>query len=104
SIPLPRFARNERRTAAMNAIAPVDPVSLTVIWNSLLSIADEMGSTLRRTAFSEAVREGDDFSTGLFDRRGRLIAQGNFTPGHLGSMPYVLKHVFAHYPPGTLQP
>lgn len=88
----------------MNAIAPVDPVSLTVIWNSLLSIADEMGSTLRRTAFSEAVREGDDFSTGLFDRRGRLIAQGNFTPGHLGSMPYVLKHVFAHYPPGTLQP
>lgn len=82
----------------------IDPVSLTVIWNTLLSIADEMGSTLRRTAFSEAVREGDDFSTGLFDRRGRLIAQGNFTPGHLGSMPYVLKHVFANFPPGTLQP
>ena len=45
----------------------VEPVTLTVVWNSLVSIADEMGSALRRTAFSEAVREGQDFSTGLFD-------------------------------------
>ena len=64
-----------------------DPITLTVVWNALLSIAEEMGSTLRRTAFSEAVREGDDFSTGVFDDKARLIAQGNFTPWHLGSMP-----------------
>jgi N-methylhydantoinase B len=83
---------------------PVDPVTLTVIWSSLISVVDEMGSALKRTAFSEAVREGEDFSTGLFDRQGRLIAQGNFTPGHLGSMPYVLQNVLRFIPPENLQP
>lgn len=82
----------------------IDPVTLTVIWNSLISIADEMGGALRRTAFSEAVREGEDFSTGLFDRQGRLIAQGNFTPGHLGAMPYVVQSVLRYIPPETLRP
>lgn len=81
----------------------IDPVTLTVIWNSLVSITDEMGGALRRTAFSEAVREGEDFSTGLFDRQGRLIAQGNFTPGHLGAMPYVVQSVLQYIPPETLR-
>jgi len=85
-------------------IGSVDPITLTVIWNSLVSIADEMGGALRRTAFSEAVREGDDFSTGLFDRWGRLIAQGNFTPGHLGAMPYAVENVLKYIPPETLKP
>ena len=79
-------------------------ITLSVLWNSLLSIADEMGTALRRTAFSEAVREGDDFSTGIFDGRGRLIAQGNFTPGHLGAMPYVIGHVLSYHTPETLKP
>jgi N-methylhydantoinase B len=82
----------------------LDPVTLTVVWNSLISIADEMGGALRRTAFSEAVREGEDFSTGLFDRQGRLIAQGNFTPGHLGAMPYAVKNVLDTIPASTLKP
>ncbi len=82
----------------------VDPITLTVVWNSFVSIADEMGEALRRTAFSEAVREGADFSTGLFDRRGRLIAQGNFTPGHLGAMPYAVKNCLDFIPPEELSP
>ena len=45
----------------------LDPVTVTVIWNTLLSIAEELGTTLRHTAFSEGVREGDDFSTAIFD-------------------------------------
>ena len=81
-----------------------DPITLTVVWNALLSVAEEMGSTLRRTAFSEAVREGDDFSTGVFDAKARLIAQGNFTPGHLGSMPYVIRTVLEYFQPDTLRP
>ncbi len=84
--------------------AAIDPVGLTVIWNGLLGIAEEMGSTLRRTAFSEAVREGDDFSTGLFDAEARLIAQGNFTPGHLGSMPYVIESMLEYFPRDVLRP
>src|SRR3546814_11940175 len=63
-----------------------------------------MGSTLRRTAFSQAVREADDFSTGIFDPEGRLVAQGNFTPGHLGAMPFVVKTALAHFPAVILRP
>jgi N-methylhydantoinase B len=82
----------------------VDPITLTVVWGSLVSIAEEMGSALRRTAFSEAVREGQDFSTGLFDASGQLIAQGNFTPGHLGAMPYAVRNVLSFVPLERLGP
>lgn len=82
----------------------LDPISVSVVWNSLLSVTEEMGSTIRRTAYSEAVREGDDFSTGLFDRRGRLIAQGNYSPGHLGAMPFLVEHILKRYPAETFKP
>ncbi|MFM9848327.1 MAG: hydantoinase B/oxoprolinase family protein [Hyphomicrobiaceae bacterium] len=82
----------------------VDPITLTVIWNSLISIAEELGITLRHTAFSEGVREGDDFATALFDRNAVMIAQGNFSPGHLGSMPFVAKSVLQYFPVDTLKP
>ena len=88
----------------MNSNGSLDPVTLTVVWNALMSIAEELGITLRNTAFSEGVREGDDFSTAIFDRNARLVAQGNFSPGHLGSMPAVAKHVLEYFPPDTLRP
>jgi N-methylhydantoinase B len=84
--------------------AAVDPITLTVVWNSLISIADELGVTLRHTAFSEGVREGDDFSTAVFDADAVMIAQGNFSPGHLGSMPAVAKTVLQYFPRETLKP
>ena len=84
--------------------ATVDPITLTVVWNSLISIADELGVTLRHTAFSEGVREGDDFSTAVFDADAIMIAQGNFSPGHLGSMPAVAKTVLQYFPRETLKP
>jgi N-methylhydantoinase B len=83
----------------------IDPLTLTVIWKSVLSIAEELGVTLRHTAYSEGVREGDDFSTALFDARGRMVSQGPFSPGHLGSFPYVVKAVLADwYPAHALRP
>ena len=48
----------------------VDPITLTVIWNTLMSIAEELGVTLRHTAFSEGVREGDGHQ-GVPDHRER---------------------------------
>jgi N-methylhydantoinase B len=88
----------------MKSNGSFDPVTLTVIWNALMSIAEELGITLRHTAFSEGVREGDDFSTAIFDHNARLVAQGNFSPGHLGSMPAVAKHVLEYFPHEALQP
>jgi N-methylhydantoinase B len=87
----------------VTAAKTVDPITLTVIWNSLISIAEELGVTLRHTAFSEGVREGDDFATALFDRNAVMIAQGNFSPGHLGSMPFVAKSVLQYFPVETLK-
>ncbi|MCZ6728299.1 MAG: hydantoinase B/oxoprolinase family protein [SAR324 cluster bacterium] len=84
--------------------AEIDPITLSVLWSGLVSITDDMGSALRRTAFSEAVREGDDFSTGLFDRQARMIAQGNLSVGHLGAMPYAVKHVLDYFPVEELRP
>lgn len=89
---------------AASSTTGVDPITLTVIWNTLISIAEELGITLRHTAFSEGVREGDDFATAVFDRNAVMIAQGNFSPGHLGSMPYMAKHVLRYFPAETLKP
>jgi N-methylhydantoinase B len=86
------------------ASGSLDPITLTVIWNTLISIAEELGVTLRHTAFSEGVREGDDFATAIFDAQAVMIAQGNFSPGHLGSMPYMAKSVLGYFPPETLKP
>src|SRR5262245_24852159 len=82
----------------------VDPLTLGVIWRGLVNIANDAGATLQRTAYSEAVREGRDFSVGLFDHQARMIAQGDFSPGHLGSMPNAVKHVLEFYPVEDLRP
>lgn len=82
----------------------LDPITFTVIWDRLVAMCNEMGSVLQRTGKSEAVSLGQDFSTGLFDREGRLVAQGNFSPGHLGSMPYAVEHVRERFPEADLEP
>lgn len=82
----------------------IDPVTFSVIWGGLLSAAAEMGVTLTRTAYSVAVREGSDFSTGMFDRHGRMVAQGDYSPGHLGSMAFAVRRMLEDYPVEDLQP
>lgn len=72
-----------------------DPGTLSVLWGGFRDIAATMGSALRTSAYSIAVRDGDDFSTAFFDPTGRLVAQGEFSPGHLGAMPFVVRHVVA---------
>ncbi len=64
-----------------------DPVRLEVFRNLLHAIAEEMGVTLCRTAFSPNIKERRDYSCALFDGRGRMVAQGDHMPVHLGSMP-----------------
>jgi N-methylhydantoinase B len=82
----------------------VDPITRGVVWAALQSIADEAGTALRQTAYSQAVREGRDFSAALFNARGEMIAQGDFSPGHLGAMPSIVRHVMREYPAGSMAP
>ncbi|WP_116134454.1 hydantoinase B/oxoprolinase family protein [Tropicimonas sp. IMCC34043] len=85
-------------------MSTIDPVTFSVVWGGLLSAASEMGSTLLRTAYSMTVREGSDFSTGVFDAEGNMIAQGDYSPGHLGSMAYTVRNMLSWYPADSLRP
>jgi len=64
-----------------------DPILLSVYRHRFEGIADEMGNTLRRTAFSPNIKERLDFSCALFDAEGRMVAQAAHIPVHLGAMP-----------------
>src|SRR4030095_9216881 len=81
----------------------MDPVTLEVIWNRFMSVANEQQDTLIRTAFSTIVRESQDLACGLFDTRGRMIAQSlSGTPGHINAMATSMKHFLAAFPPDKL--
>jgi len=73
-------------------------IELQVIGASLRSIADEMGAVLVRSAFSANIKERRDCSTALFDARGRMIAQAEHIPVHLGAMPDAVAAVRRHDP------
>ena len=68
----------------------VDPVTQHVVGNALASIADEMATTIFRTAHSTVVRDGMDFSAALCDADGETVAQAVTVPFHLGSVPHAL--------------
>ena len=65
----------------------IDAVSLEVFRNLFASIAEEMGVALGRTAWSPNIKERRDYSCAIFDAGGRLIAQAEHIPVHLGAMP-----------------
>jgi N-methylhydantoinase B len=75
----------------------VDPVTLQIVANALASIADEMATTIFRTAHSTVVRDGMDFSAALCDARGETVAQAVSVPFHLGSIPTAMEALLGHY-------
>ncbi len=78
---------------------------LDVLWPRLIAIADEMATTLVRTAFTHDVIEVHDMSTGLYDDRGNLIAQSWLgAMGHVGVMPVFGKSLLQSFPPETIRP
>jgi N-methylhydantoinase B len=83
----------------------IDPVTLEVIWNRFLSVANEQQDALIRTAFSTIVRESQDLACGMFDTKGRMISQSiSGTPGHINAMATSMKHFLAAFPPDKLAP
>lgn len=69
----------------------INPILLQVFRNRFVAIAEEMGVTLGRTAFSPNIKERCDYSCALFDSNGDMIAQAAHIPVHLGSMPLSVK-------------
>ncbi len=62
-------------------------IELQVIGSALVAVAEEMGAALIRSAFSSNIKERRDCSTAIFDVDGRMIAQAEHIPVHLGAMP-----------------
>jgi N-methylhydantoinase B len=77
--------------------ARVDPITLQIVGNALASMADEMATTICRTAHSTVVRDGMDFSAVVCDAKGRTVAQAVSVPFHLGSIPAAMETLLEHY-------
>lgn len=77
----------------------LDPVLVELARHLFASVAEEMGTVLRRSAFSANIKERRDYSCGLFDEKGRAVAMGDHMPVHLGSMPATVECVQARCPP-----
>ncbi len=79
-------------------------IKMQVMWNRLISVVEEQAQTLLRTAFSPIVRECGDLSAGVFDVKGRMLAQAvTGTPGHVNSMAESVKHFLRHFPIETMK-
>ena len=82
----------------------VDPVTLEVIRNGCEAVAEEMNADLVRTGYSPNIKERQDCSTALFDAEGRMIAQAETMPVHLGAMPFSVAAAVEAFPPAELSP
>lgn len=82
-----------------------DVIERQIMWNRLIGIVEEQAQTLIRAAFSQGVRESGDLSAGVFDRRGRMVAQAiTGTPGHVNSMAMSVVHFLERYPLEGMRP
>ena len=82
----------------------VDPVAMTVIYNRLVGICREMGTTMMRASYSPIFSESLDFSCVLFDRHGRMMAQSEFCPAQVGAIRFVVKWLIAEIGAENLRP
>ena len=74
------------------------PIKLEIYRNLFSSIAQEMGTVLRRTAYSPNIKERRDYSCALFDGEGHVVAMGDHMPVHLGSMPLAVRAAIDAFP------
>jgi N-methylhydantoinase B len=83
----------------------IDPITLEIFRNLFISVAEEMGVTLGRTAYSPNIKERRDFSCACFLPDGQMIAQAAHIPVHLGAMPASVRaalEAFERWAPGDL--
>jgi N-methylhydantoinase B len=71
----------------------MDQVTVGLIRSSLFYSSEEMGLALRNASYSPNIKERMDHSAAIFDHDGRLLAQAEHIPVHLGSLPWGLKNI-----------
>jgi N-methylhydantoinase B len=80
-----------------DVVLQTDPATFEIVKNSLYKIAEEMRVVLAKTAYSPILKSAGDYSCGVFDARGDMVAQGPDLPIHLGSMPDAVRAVVAAF-------
>ena len=80
-----------------NAQDGVDPITVSVVRHRLHAIAEEMGEAMLRTSYSQIINSSRDFSTALCDAEGRLIAQAEHVPIHVGALPWAARAVHDYF-------
>src|SRR5438552_17239067 len=87
-----------RGTTTMRREQPkADPATFEIVKNSFYKIAEEMRVVLAKTAYSPILKSAGDYSCGVFDAKGDMVAQGPDLPIHLGSMPDAVRAVVAAF-------
>ncbi len=81
-----------------------DPVTLEVVRNAAIAVAEEMNATLVRTSYSPNIKDRRDCSCAIFDAGGDLVSQAENIPVHLGAMPFSVEAALDRFPPETLEP
>ena len=81
----------------MNDAAQSDPATFEIVKNGFYKIAEEMRVVLAKTAYSPLLKSAGDYSCGLFDTGGGMVAQGPDLPIHLGSMPDAVRAVVSAF-------
>lgn len=81
----------------------IDGITLEVMKNAFYTVAEEMGTTLIRTALSTNIKDRMDCSTAIYTPKGELVAQAEHVPLHLGLMPSVVKEVLKIYPVSDME-
>jgi N-methylhydantoinase B len=76
----------------------IDPARFEVVKNALLAATEEMKIVLAKTAYSPLLKVAGDYSCGIFDIAGNMVAQGPDLPIHLGSMPDAVRAIVAAFP------
>ena len=79
-------------------MAATDPARFEIVKNALHAAAEEMKIVLAKTAYSPLLKVAGDYSCGIFDTDGNMVAQGPDLPIHLGSMPDAVRAVVAAFP------
>src|SRR5712671_4488753 len=80
-------------------------IDLQIMWHRLIAVVEEQAQVLLRTAFSPIVRECGDLSAGVFDPRGRMLAQAvTGTPGHINTMARSVGYFLERFPVATMAP
>ncbi|OGB92580.1 MAG: hypothetical protein A3G35_19320 [candidate division NC10 bacterium RIFCSPLOWO2_12_FULL_66_18] len=87
----------------VNVDTTVDPITLEVLREGLISIVREMRITMSKIAYSSVLYEAHDFSCALFDRTGQTIAQSEDLPGHVIPLPWIVRSVMEEYA-GNIHP